>query len=82
VLKGDLNYRRYVEDRAWPHDTAASDLWLSDLPPVLALRVLKSEVAVGLERDVTEDLSRTEPDWLFNGRNAVVQLFSSGDQSD
>ena len=77
VLKGDLNYRRYVEDRAWPHDTSTIDLWLPELPPVLALRVLKSELAVGLPRDATEDLSRAEPDWLFNGRNAVVQLFPS-----
>jgi hypothetical protein len=78
VLKGDLNYRRYVEDRAWPHDTSAIDLWLPELPPVLALRVLKSDVAVGLARDVTEELSRAEPDWPYSGRNAVVQLFSSG----
>jgi hypothetical protein len=81
ISKGDLNYRRYVEDRAWSHDTSASDVWLSDLPPVLALRVLKSELVVGLERAVMEAAARAEPDWLFSGRNAVVQLFSSNESS-
>jgi uncharacterized protein with ATP-grasp and redox domains len=75
VLKGDLNYRRYVEDRAWPHNVPARALWLSDMPPVLALRVLKSELVVGVERDVAETLAVREPDWLYSGRHAMIQLF-------
>jgi len=76
VLKGDLNYRRYLEDRAWPHDMPAASLRLRGLPPALAVRVLKSDVMVGLPPDRAAALAARAPDWLTSGAFAAIQLFA------
>ena len=49
IFKGDLNYRRLIEDRYWPYETQTSSI-LNYLPAdILISRILKSEVMVGLE---------------------------------
>lgn len=75
VIKGDLNYRRYVEDRYWPLSSRASKHRLAGLPPTLSLRVLKSEVLVGLPESLSDTLLSREPDALFSGRNSIIQYF-------
>ena len=75
ILKGDLNYRRYLQDRTWPLDSPASAHRIPTLAPALALRVMKSELAVGLSQAVVSQLQPQEPDWLYNGRHAIVQYF-------
>jgi len=75
VLKGDLNYRRYLEDRAWPHDLPAPELRLRELPPALTVRVLKSELMVGLLPERVAALSARAPEWLTSGAFAAIQLF-------
>jgi len=75
LLKGDLNMRRYLEDRSWPHDQPAATLRLRDLPPASTLRVLKSEIMVGLPPGRADALAVREPDWLTSGACAAIQLF-------
>lgn len=75
VCKGDLNYRRIIEDRAYPPDQPVDTFVREGLPPLLALRVLKSEVLVGLEAGRAVRLSEETPDWRINGEFAVAQLF-------
>lgn len=75
LIKGDLNYRRYVQDRRWPLDSPMERHRLPDLAPVLALRVLKSELAVGLPPETVAHLQHEEPDGLHNGKNSVIQYF-------
>jgi hypothetical protein len=81
LAKGDLNYRRFVQDRAWPADTAAS-LALSSSFSAVALRVLKSEAVVGVESSRVRSLFERDPEWRTNGRHAMVQVFSTAGLPD
>ncbi|MGH3875829.1 MAG: damage-control phosphatase ARMT1 family protein [Actinophytocola sp.] len=74
IMKGDLNYRRLVGDRAWDPLTpfeAATDYFPG---PVAALRTLKSDVVVGLSTEVLSHLDTTEKTWRTNGNHALVQV--------
>lgn len=74
ITKGDLNYRRLLGDRHWPHTmpfTAVVDYFAA---PLLALRTCKSEVVVGLEPGQPEDAAAQDPDWLTNGQWGVIQF--------
>ncbi len=74
VSKGDANYRRWLGDRRWPFTTPLEQV-LSYLPaPLLALRVLKSEVAIGLQPGQPEKLHQIDPHWLFDGRYGIIQF--------
>jgi Damage-control phosphatase ARMT1-like domain len=73
VVKGDLNYRKLVGDAAWPAPTAFADA--VQLPgPVTALRVLKSDVLVGVDEGTVAALDATVPGWRTNGSHALVQV--------
>ncbi|WP_214402648.1 ARMT1-like domain-containing protein [Pseudonocardia lacus] len=74
ILKGDLNYRRLVGDRAWPPGTDLAHA-AGYLPgPVAALRTLESEVVVGVPEATTAALDRRAPGWRIAGTHALVQL--------
>ncbi|MFS1300864.1 damage-control phosphatase ARMT1 family protein [Streptosporangium longisporum] len=73
IMKGDLNYRRLVGDRAWPHTTPFAETTAYFPGPVAALRTLKSEVAVGLTGGTVEALERTGRPWLTTGTHALIQ---------
>jgi hypothetical protein len=45
--------------------------------PILALRTLKSEVAVGLSAGQPAELTRVDRDWLTDGRWGVMQFYQS-----
>jgi len=74
VLKGDLNYRRLLDDRCWPSTTDMEDVAAYFLKPFLTLRTLKAEIIVGLRRGQAETIAATEPDWLVNGRRGIIHL--------
>lgn len=73
IMKGDLNYRRLVGDRAWPHTTPFAEATAYFPGPVAVLRTLKSEVAVGLGADVVKDLEATGRPWLTTGAHGLIQ---------
>jgi uncharacterized protein with ATP-grasp and redox domains len=74
ILKGDVSYRRLIEDRHWP-PTADLGAIAAYMPTsFLALRTLKSEVIVGLEEGVAEATAKKDPKWLINGQRGVVHL--------
>jgi hypothetical protein len=74
LAKGDLNYRRFVQDRAWPADTQVGTALCSSFS-AFSLRVLKSEAVVGVERARARALDERDPEWRTNGRHAMVQEF-------
>lgn len=76
VAKGDLNYRRFVEDRAWEPDAALS---LANSSPfsAYALRVLKSEALAGVPSETIRAVTRADPGYRINGRHAIVQHLPS-----
>ena len=76
VAKGDLNYRRFLEDRAWNADAAVS---LANSSPfsAYALRVLKSEALAGVPSETIRAVTRADADYRINGRHAIVQHLPS-----
>ncbi|SHM23913.1 damage-control phosphatase ARMT1 family protein [Cryptosporangium aurantiacum] len=76
IVKGDLNYRRLVGDRLW-HPTAPFAELTAHFPgPLVALRTLKCDVAVGLTEATVETLDATGKPWRTTGEYAVVQTRS------
>jgi hypothetical protein len=74
ISKGDLNYRRLVGDRRRPGTTPFADPTSYFPSPLLALRTLKSDVAVGLEPAALADLEATGEAWRTSGTHAVIQF--------
>jgi hypothetical protein len=74
VLKGDVNYRRLLDDRHWPHTARLADVAAYFPAPFLVLRTLKAELMVDLRPGQAEELAAQDPEWLTNGRRGVVQL--------
>lgn len=74
ISKGDVNYRRLAGDRAWPPTTPFEAVVGYFPAPLLALRVLKAELALGLTVEQVSRLEATDPGWLVNGNWAVIQF--------
>ena len=73
IVKGDLNYRRLVEDRHWPATTPFAAPTGYFPGPVAALRTVKSDVVVGLD-PATAAALESEPGWRTSGTRAVLQF--------
>jgi len=74
ILKGDLNYRRLVGDRAWPADTPFAEV-VSYFPgPVAVLRTLKSDVVTGLSPATAAGLDATGRPWRTDGNHGLIQV--------
>ncbi|MGK5496561.1 damage-control phosphatase ARMT1 family protein [Streptomyces sp. URMC 125] len=74
ILKGDLNYRRLVGDRTWDATAPFADLTAYFPGAVAALRTLKSDVIVGLERKTLDALEGSGADWRTSGTHALIQV--------
>jgi hypothetical protein len=73
IAKGDLNYRRLVEDRHWPATTPFAELTGYFPAPVVALRTLKCDVVVGLPASTLAKLDASGEPWRTTGEYAVIQ---------
>jgi uncharacterized protein with ATP-grasp and redox domains len=74
ILKGDVNYRRLLDDCHWPPTTRMEDVTGYFPAPFVTLRTLKGEIIVGLEPGQAEALSAADSTWLINGKRGVIQL--------
>jgi 1-phosphofructokinase family hexose kinase len=74
ILKGDVNYRRLLGDRHWPHTMRMEQIAAYFPVPFLVLRTLKGEIMVGLDPGRAEALAAEDPTWLINGKRGVIQL--------
>jgi hypothetical protein len=75
ILKGDVNYRRLLDDRHWPYTTPLAEVAGYFPAPLLVLRPLKGEILVGLEPGQAESLAAEDSDWLINGQLGLVHYF-------
>ncbi len=74
ISKGDVNYRRFLEDRRWPYETPLAQI-ISYFPaPLLLLRTFKGELAAGLPAGAAQSLATLDPNWLISGRFGVAQF--------
>ncbi|NLG27988.1 MAG: protein-glutamate O-methyltransferase family protein [Chloroflexi bacterium] len=74
ILKGDVNYRRLLEDRHWPENAELEAIARHMPTSFLALRTLKSEIIVGLEEGTSAALSKIDKHWLTNGDRGLLHL--------
>jgi uncharacterized protein with ATP-grasp and redox domains len=74
LVKGDVNYRRLLDDRHWPHTTRMEEVCAYFPAQFIALRTLKAEIMVGLKAGESEALQAEDPAWLINGKRGVIQL--------
>lgn len=75
VCKGDCNYRRLVSDRPYSADDDDAFADVVDLPaPVIAVRTLKAEVAVGITAVAAARARTADAEWLVSGRFGVIQV--------
>jgi uncharacterized protein with ATP-grasp and redox domains len=74
ILKGDVNYRRLLDDRHWPHTARLEEIAAYFPAPFLVLRTLKGEIMVGLKPGQAEQLAAQDPTWLINGKRGIIQL--------
>jgi len=84
IFKGDLNYRKLVNDGLWPFTTPFKDalgsLGRESGVRIVALRTNKADVCVGIsDEQKVKQLEREAPnsDWTKNGKYAVIS-FSDG----
>ncbi|MDP9862452.1 MULTISPECIES: damage-control phosphatase ARMT1 family protein [Streptosporangium] len=73
IMKGDLNYRRLVGDRAWAPTTPFAETVGYFPGPVVALRTLKSDVVVGLGAETVAALEADGRPWRTSGTHALIQ---------
>lgn len=75
ILKGDLNYRKLVGDRAWNTETSFEEALHGFCPaPLCTLRTLKADVVVGLAEGKAQELEQLNEKWMVSGEYAVVQF--------
>lgn len=74
ISKGDANYRRWLGDRHWPFTVPFSAVLAYRPAPLLALRVNKAELIVGLPPGKQEEMDTAHPGWLSNGQWGVIQF--------
>jgi len=73
LLKGDANYRRIFGDRKIPVDTHPQML-ANYLPAKsIAIRILKSEILLGLDKDIASSIRLKDKEWLINGKYGIIQ---------
>lgn len=78
LAKGDLHYRRFFEDRAWPAITPVSVASVATGMHAFAMRVLKSDSIVGLPAAVVSRLANAVPAWRSSGRHSIIQRVDQG----
>lgn len=74
ISKGDLNYRRLVEDRYWDYIADIKDVIEYFPANVLIIRALKSELMLGATEENVKRLFNEDPEWLVNGKFGMIQL--------
>ena len=80
LVKGDVNYRRLLDDRHWPPTTRMEAVCGYFPVSFVALRTLKGEIMVGLKPGQAHTLQAEDPTWLINGKRGVIQLVIQSDQ--
>lgn len=74
ISKGDLNYRRMVDDALWSPETPYADVTAYFPAPLLTLRTMKSDAVVGLPPGMAAQLDGIDPKWRVNGKRGVIQF--------
>ena len=74
IIKGDVNYRRLLDDRHWPPEASPESIVTYFPSALLVLRTLKGEIVVGLQPGQADELAAQDPTWMINGKRGIIQL--------
>lgn len=74
ISKGDANYRRLLGDRQWDFTLPFHQVVDYLSVPLVALRTLKAELAVGLDLDQIRETYNQDPNWMVDGKWGVVHF--------
>ncbi len=75
IVKGDVNYRRMLDDRHWAHHTPLEEAAGYFPAPFVFLRTLKGEIMLGLAEGEAEGIEKIDSTWLINGKRGVIHFF-------
>lgn len=70
IFKGDLHYRKLIGDYYWDHTKQTRMAINYVRTDTLMLRVLKSEVAIGLQQ---ETIPEGDKSWMINGKYGIIE---------
>lgn len=74
ILKGDVNYRRLLDDRHWAPTTQVETITMQFPKPFLIIRTLKGEIIAGLAQGQAEEIAAQDRAWLINGKRGLLQF--------
>ena len=74
IIKGDVNYRRLLDDLHWPHTADFASITSYFPASFVSLRTLKAEILVGLRPGQADGIQAEDPDWLINGKRGLIHL--------
>ncbi|MCJ7626205.1 MAG: damage-control phosphatase ARMT1 family protein [Anaerolineaceae bacterium] len=74
IVKGDANFRRILGDLHWCRESTFTSFDKYLPASLVALRVLKSEIIVGIKNNRELELWEIDPDWMINGRWGIIQF--------
>jgi hypothetical protein len=73
IVKGDANYRRVIGDAIWPEGATFGEATTYFPAPMLCVRTMKCDAAVGLPTGLSARLDAVDPAWRVNGRRGLIQ---------
>ena len=76
IFKGDANYRRIFGDRMIPNDLPPDQFSGYLSAPSFAIRILKSEIVLGISKDRQKSLFTHDEGWQTNGKYGIFQLLN------
>lgn len=78
IVKGDLNYRRLVEDKLWNYRVKTSSRVKYATAPMLVIRSYKSSVVMDCSSAKVKSLrSDYGPDWKTDGQVGAILFFNN-----
>lgn len=80
ITKGDANYRRLLGDLHWEYDADVRQVMNYSPVPVLAIRINKSEVAIGLKPGQADALGSIDENWLTNGQWGMLMFYDPNEK--
>ena len=74
IIKGDLNYRRLVEDKKWRITKSIKPRVSYFEKPLLILRSLKSDTLLGIDGATARRYDTAQPNWKTTGDYGMIQF--------
>lgn len=72
-IKGDANYRRLLDDRAWPETDSLAERTRYFPAPFVSIRVCKAELVLDVTAVRVRELEASDPRWRVDGRYGLIR---------